>query len=220
MVDVTRGTGTKGSMGTECTVVGTGGFLTFLCTIKGSMGSECTVVGIGGFLTFLLTTKCSATWTGCTVVGGGGATGAETFLFIIKGSTGSECTVVGSGGGGFLTFLSNTKGSTCKDCTVVVVVGAGGFLIFLFATTKGSTGGGTGCTLGEDGAVTFFTLLFTIKGLVGVAGVACWLKTVVSLFNPLPTTGGPACEFFATSGGSCGGGGGCRFGGGPICGGC
>ena len=174
-------------------MVGTGGFLTFLCTIKGSMGSECTVVG---FLTVLL--KCS-TWTGCTVVGAG--TFFNTFLlFIIKGSTGSECTVVDAAGG-FLTFLSNTKGSTCKDCTVVVV-GAGGFLIFLFATTKGSTGGWTGCTVVEDGAVTFFTLLFTIKGLVGVAGVACWLKTVVSLFNPLPTTGGPACEFFATSGGS------------------
>ena len=134
-------------------------------------------------------------------------------------------------GGGFLTFCFATtgvktevgvgtcaKGSTGRVTFTVVERGGGRVLIDCFAT-KGSTGN-TGAALytgvctkvvGRGGGCVFLTVCGTTTGLggcgVAVAVVACWFITGVMLFNPLPTSWGPACEFFATSGGSCWGGG-------------
>ena len=109
------------------------------------------------------------------------------------------------------------KGSTGRVTFTVVERGGGRVLIDCFAT-EGSTGN-TGavytgvCTklVGRGGGCAFLTVCGTTTGLGGcgvvAAAVACWLITGGMLFNPLPTSWGPACEFFATSGGNCWGGG-------------
>ena len=113
------------------------------------------------------------------------------------------------------------KGSTGRVTFTVVERGGGRVLIDCFATngSTGNTGAAVytgGCTkvVGSGGGgCTFLTVCGTTTGLGGcgivaaAVAVACWLITGVTLFNPLPTSWGPACKFFATSGGSCWGGG-------------